>query len=342
MSYPIGGFVLGEGLGTFDAPQMKGPILRRSIEERWVSLINSPAWRRAASSGTGRRLIRSRPYRALHLVRRFALTWIQQLRDPHRFIDVEAVCIFIGHTKSGASLLGSLLDAHPDAVVADEIDVVRYVARGFRRDQIFHLLEKGARREASKGRVTARRLTPYSLAVPGQSQGRSANVRVIGESKAGPTTRRLGREPDLLEALDRRMRGVPVRYVHVVRDPFDPISAMAIRSGRSVADGISDYADQCRTLSELRRRIGRDRLLTIEYESFVRDPVGGMRAIGDFVGVEADEAYLEACAAIVDPDVLPERRLVEWSDRDIDAVRALIAETSFLRSYDRHGERRVG
>lgn len=290
-------------------------------------------------SRVGARLLTSRPYRAADTARRFAATSLQSLRDPDRFRDVHTLCTFIGHVKSGGTLLGALLDAHPNAVLADEIDVLRYVAAGFRRDQIFHLLVKGSRREASKGRVTARRLEPYSFAVPGQWQGRYRDLRVIGESRAGPTTRRLGREPGLLPRLSERMDGLRPKFIHVVRHPLDPIAAMMVRGERSFPDAVADYERQCRTLLELRDRIEPDRLLTVRYEEFVRDPAGGLRGTCAFLGLEAEDEYLVACASIVDPGFRRERRLVEWSPEQVDAVRTLIDRITFLDGYgsDGHG-----
>lgn len=306
--------------------------LREKIEEHWVSATDSSGWRRMARSAVGSRLLDSRPYRAADTARRFVATSLQRARDPDRFAGVETLCLFLGHVKSGGTLLGALLDAHPNALVADEIDVLRYVGAGFRRDQIFHLLAKGSGREAQKGRVTARRLEPYSLAVRGQWQGRSDDVRVIGESRAGPTTRRLGRDPDLLPRLHARMNWVTPRFIHVVRHPLDPIAAMVVRGRRSFPDAISDYERQCRTLLELRRRIDAQSLLTVRYEDLVLEPVEGLRTACGFLGLQTDPGYLAACAAIV-RDTRPERRLVEWSAEHTATVRDLIARTPFLDGY---------
>ena len=227
-----------------------------------------------------------------------------------------------------------MLDAHPDAAVADEIDVLRYVAAGFRRDQIFHLLLKGSRREAGKGRVTARRLGPYSVAVPGQWQGRHRTLRVIGESRAGPTTRRLGRDPELLDRLSDRIGAVRPRFVHVVRNPLDPIAAMVLRSGRSLPAAIEDHAAQCRTLVRLRDRIAGEALLTVRYEDLVSDPPATVRAACGFLGLPIDEEHIAACAGIVDPAVPRERSRVEWRGAHVEAVLRTIEETPFLDGYE--------
>lgn len=303
------------------------------IERGWVSWIDSDAWRRVARSGAGTRVLRSRPFRAMDTGRRYLTTSWSCIAHPGRFEEVSTFCVFIGHVKSGGTLLGSLIDAHPNALLADEIDALRYVAAGFRRDQVFHLLTKGSRREAMKGRVTARRLDSYAFAVPGQWQGRSTQLRVIGESRAGPTTRHLGDEPDLLPRLHRVMGRVRPRFIHVVRDPYDPIAAMARRSKRSLPEVTADYAARCRTLTRLRETIDPAALLTVRYEDVVRDPVGGLAETCRFLGLEPETGYLEACASVIEPTPRRDRDAVRWDARSIDAVASVIAGTPFLRGY---------
>lgn len=305
----------------------------RQAGERWASWLDSRAWRRVVGSTTGRRLRKTRLFEDADTLRRALVTSALCARDPGAYRSVETFCAFLGHVKSGGSLMGSMLDAHPGAIFADEVDVLRYLTAGFRRDQIFHLLERGARREALKGRVTARRLEPYSLAVPGLWQGRHLEPRVIGFSRAGPTTRRLGREPELLTALTSAMGDVRTRFVHVVRNPYDPIAAMILRSGRAVDDAIDDHAAQCAAVGSLRGRIPAEDLLTVRYETFVDAPAAQLTALCAHVGLRADPAYAGACASVVDREREPERCSVRWRTRDHRAVESLIASYDFLRGY---------
>ena len=53
---------------------------------------------------------------------------------------VESYCTFIGHSRSGHSLIAALLDAHPEIVVAHELRAVRYIQCGFGRDALYYLL----------------------------------------------------------------------------------------------------------------------------------------------------------------------------------------------------------
>lgn len=293
-----------------------------------MRVLDSARWRRWAGSGTLGRVFKSPAFRRADLRRRHMVSRMGARRIRHE--DIESVCLMIGHTKSGGSLIGALLDAHPEIAFADELDVVRYVEEGFDLGQIAYLIQKASRRETMKGRVTARRLDPYSLAVPGQAQGTHTTLRIVGDARAGITTQRLGRDPEALPLLNEMVDGRTLRFVHVVRNPFDPISAMRIRGHRSFGDAVDRYFENCAFLDELRERV--DLIHTVRYESLVADPGTTVTDLCSFVGVEPLPGYLAACGSLVG-DPRQERTLVDWSDREIQIVEERIARHDFLHGY---------
>lgn len=298
-----------------------------------VAVLDSPAYRRLARSGPGRRVLRSSPYRAVLRARRAGLVALSRLRHPDLFDGVETCVVFVGHTKSGGTLLGSLLDAHPDVVCSDEVGLAMMLAGGTDRDTAFRLVARNAEREAMKGRVTARRLEPYSFAVPGGRQGVAPSPRVVGDTRAGPTTRALADDAGAVARLEAALDGIVVRYVHVVRNPFDPIAAMVVRGGRTVEEATADYERQSERLDALAAVIDGDRLSRVRYEAFVDDPVAGLSALCAFVGVTPTSAYLEACAGIVEPAPRRDRDRIEWSPDQIAAVDRVAERHPFLAGY---------
>jgi hypothetical protein len=298
----------------------------------WHDVTDSEAFRWFAKRGPGRPILRSQAFRRVDTVRRRALASSAVRRAPDRFAQVRTFCVFVGHNKSGTSLLGGLLDAHRDIVLADEVDALRYVEAGFARDQILYLLDRGSRSEARKGRVTARRLQPYSYRVPGQWQGSTLVPLVVGDSTSGTSTRRLGAHPDLCGGLRSLMPGVDVRLIQVIRNPFDPISLMMVRGGRSFANSIDHYFAACETLARIRRTEG-GAIFPVRYEAFVGDPIAGLTSVCAFLGVDADRAYLDACASIVRPEPDGGREMVRWTRPWIDDVERRLARFAFLEGY---------
>jgi hypothetical protein len=286
----------------------------------WHAVADSEALRWIVKRGPTRSLFRSEAYQRTNIARHRYLSSRGLRAEPTRFADVHTFCCFVGHNKSGGSMLSGLLDAHPDVIVSDERDALRYVdAGGFSRDQIFWLLDRG--------------LEPYSYAVPGQSQGRSVRPRVVGDSTTGTTTRRLGSDPSLLLRLWTTMQGVEVRMLHAIRNPFDPIAVMMVRGNRSFRNAIDHYFRACDTLVELEERLDPSCLFRIRHETFVRDPATSLSQICGFLGVDPMPSYLQACASIIRDEPDRSRTMVSWNDRWIGEVQTLMASFDFLEGY---------
>ena len=56
------------------------------------------------------------------------------------FSGVSTYCMFIGLPRSGHTLVGVLLNAHKNAVIAHELNALKFIKRGFSKNQLFYLL----------------------------------------------------------------------------------------------------------------------------------------------------------------------------------------------------------
>ena len=140
------------------------------------------------------------------------------------FDDLQAFCLFIGYPKSGHSLVGALLDAHPDVIIAKATNpLALVVADGLSREEVFALLVESSRSEALRGR----KQNKYRYEVPGQWQGRVRTARVIGDKFSDRTTKRIRRSPGALQTFAAEVQ-LPLRLVHVVRNPFDMVARITL------------------------------------------------------------------------------------------------------------------
>ncbi|RPI35102.1 MAG: hypothetical protein EHM70_00740 [Chloroflexota bacterium] len=270
----------------------------------------------------------------LNTARRFVSSYYQSRKDMAMFDDIQSYCLFIGHARSGGTLIGALLDAHPDIILADEVDVMPYVAAGFSREQIYSLLLDRSSVQAQRGKAKAGRdKTTYSYFVEGGWQGRYNRLRVIGNRKAGISTQRLGQNPALLDKIQQTMGDVPVRLLLTIRNPYDTISTMHLRSGRSLENGIEQYFDNCQTIADVRKTLEKDRLMIIKHEDFLATPGQYLIQACDFLGVEAPQDYLDNCTRLIYSSPAESRRKVEWNKDLIDIVRRKMAHFDFLKGY---------
>ncbi len=244
------------------------------------------------------------------------------------FDQVETYCMFIGYPRSGHSLVGSLLDAHPDAVVSHELDTLGFLQAGFSRSQIFSLILENSRQAAAEGRTQ----TGYSYAVPGGWQGRVRTLRVIGDKRAGGSGRRLLRRPALVDRLQRTV-GVPVRFLHVLRNPFDNISTIAVRGRMTPREACEVYFPLCDGVAGVKSRVPPGAVLDVRHESLIADPRTALRGLCGFLGIEASDGYVERCASIVFASPHQSRREVEWSADLHDEVSRRMRAYPFLEGY---------
>lgn len=258
----------------------------------------------------------------------FVPSWLGGLGRSSLFDTVDGFCLFIGYPRSGHSLVGSLLNAHPHVVLSHELDALQYVAAGYRRHQLYWMI---LRRDAEFTR-SGRLWTEFDYSVAGQWQGRFERLRIIGDKKGGATTFTLQRYPELLDRLERIV-GTDVRLIHVVRNPFDNIATMSKRTHRTLEVSSDRYFALCRTTENLRPKVRPGSVIDVRHEALIADPRACLRSICASLGLSVSDEYLSACAAIVFPTPHLSRHDVSWTDDLIRSVEERMAEFPFLEGY---------
>lgn len=245
------------------------------------------------------------------------------------FAGVERFCLFIGHPRSGHSIVGTMLEAHPDAVIAHELDAPPLILAGCDRDRLYARIVARSRWFHLRGSRTN-----YDYRVPGQWQGRYRTLRVIGDKRGGAVTRALGAHPDLLERT-RALTGVPLRLIHVVRDPLDNVAAIARWHGMTLDDAAHSYFAHCDTLARSTHLWSPEELLTVKHEDFVGDPDATLRALCAFLELSPEPGWLASCRAVVFPQPTRSGRRVTWPDGLAESIAERASRYAFLASYER-------
>ena len=247
--------------------------------------------------------------------------------EPKLFDDVHAYVMFIGYPRSGHTLVGFLLDAHPNVVVASQTTALRYLKHGFGVQQTFHVLTEDARRVAKTGREERR----YAYDVPNQWQGRFDRIKVIGES-TGLT--RLRRNPSLLKSLREKLKDIDLKLIHVIRNPYDNISTMKMRSGESLPESIQRYFSMCEIVERMKTQVAPGAVYDLKHEALITDPTNTLKDLCGFLGLSAGEDYLKDCASIIFKSAHKTRSDVEWDRELIASVQQRMVNHPFLASYN--------
>lgn len=251
-----------------------------------------------------------------------------------QFDEVETHCEFIGYPRSGHSLIGALMNAHPDMVLAHEVFALRYFYLGFSRRQVYSLIMSNARRSAQPGQI----LGGYAYNVPNQWQGRVRNLKVIGDKDGYGASMRFALSPRYRERLEKEVK-TKLKFVHVIRNPFDIISTRTRRATEFANDaqgGIDNFFWLCDSVAEIKRMTPATDIIDIRHEAFLQDPAGNLDNICAFFDVAASDDYLKDCASIVydSPHRSRNKGTFKWTRELIEEVHRGIERYSWLNGYD--------
>ena len=263
----------------------------------------------------------------------------------YRARTLEGLLLIAGYNRSGSTLIGALLNAHPDAAVVPKANSLLHARLPGSTKGI--LVRRILRKERRSCRETdfyrkARMDDGYSYRVETGWQGRYARLRLVGDKSADPNIRRLYEDPALLDFLRRRL-GCPLRVLFTYRNPYDMVATWSLRLRWREGGGIggvplrnlrlseSDRTDvapwflrhlrrHSRQVSEVLARLEDDEVLPIRHERFVARPKDGLRDILGFVGLDASDAYLDACAGLVEAPPHRTRFKVRWTRAQVDEV----------------------
>lgn len=276
--------------------------------------------------------------------------------------DVRTFVIFIGFARTGHSIVGTLMDAHPDIIIAHEYNVLKNIKSQLTSDSqllaLFNNLYKNSYSNAVNGwRSEKKSRKGYNLSMSQDTwQGKVRRLRVIGDKAAGMASHQYMTDPTKCQCLADEMKNtfnISVKAVRVLRNPYDIISTRALyRTNRKVPRNPSELAHH-----KLPTVLSKDIRRFVEFASLVNkmivdchlsvidihlcdlvnQPHLVMKDICNSLGVQCFPDYLEACAGKLFKTLSKTRSLVEWPPELIENVEKdiIMRFSEFSRySYD--------
>ena len=274
---------------------------------------------------------------------RFLLKWFKSLIFgqifKHKFRRVTSICLFIGYPRSGHSLIASLLDAHPNMVMAMEWDLLSHFRMGFSKNQIYYSLLRNANLYAKRKKNI---WTGYSYRVDGLWQGRHETIKMIGDKLGGRNSMLLQDNFSIMERLHSTLN-VPIKLIHVIRNPFDTITTMTLRSIEKkdhpdrmdpilMLPFIKLYFDRVDVVKSLKES-NRHEIFDLYHEQFLENPKNGLEELLNFLELEVTENYLDRCVKIVFREPRRSRQKIEWPQELKDFVQNKMNTYDFLKIY---------
>ena len=253
---------------------------------------------------------------------------------------VKKFLFFTGYPRSGHSIVGSLIDAHPNILLSFAFYLFSQLLSNSTEVQDRETMFEEIHKKSFQYSLTSPNKDEkgYTLDVPGSWAGRfMGGLKVIGDksAKAAPDAYlELNNQTKFLELYQRLQDLVkaPLHVIHVVRNPFDIIATHALYEyGHGGSEARDNFTEEHRLvkhklLNKSARGVMRKAravqemmslcnmtVLEIHNEDLVQHPAATVIRICKFLEVPCPSKYITACVDKVFPVVSKTRNKVEWA-----------------------------
>ena len=273
--------------------------------------------------------------------------------------SVEKFVFFVGYGRSGHSIIASMMDAHPNIIIAHEFYLfdkwAKKVPSVRKKSSLFNDLYRNSYDSALQGWRTPQKVQKgYTLELGGAWQGRFDQLKVIGDKTAGDTAMKCHHSPEKFKEMYQGLQdtvGIPIRVLHVVRNPYDMISTVVLynaldkhevkveasqehKFNSSVllrnavvnvfakADGVVKMINSCHL-----------NILEIHIEDLIEDPKKVIQRICYFLELECSKEYLQKCYDKTFKTLSRSRDLVMWTPGLLARVQREKEKYPFFERY---------
>lgn len=244
-------------------------------------------------------------------------------------------CLFIGYPYSGHSLVGSIIDAHPNAAISHELHVGKLIKKGYEKERIFSMILLNSIKFAREGRIW----NNYPYLIPGEWNGRYTTLRVIGDKKGAGSSEFFSKKPEIFNTVGL-IFGLSIKYIHVIRNPYDMISTLFRKIQNPKTDNIRIVIDKfikrIERTADLKKMIPPEDWHDVYHEQLLSLPDENIISLFRFLDLEAPDGFIENCKKVIYPTPHKSRFDVSWSEADIEYVAQSLMRFDHFSKYSFH------
>ena len=281
-----------------------------------------------------------------------------RLKLPQYIIDrVKTFVFFLGYPHSGHSIVGSLMDSHPQIVISHELDLFAKLSNGViapNKTAIFDAIWKNTVETIING-IRAENAKGYNLTVGNSYEGKYVDhIDVIGDKKGGTTAYMLWKQPtrwsdafNIIKALN-----LTLKVILVYRNPYDIVATTYLYAHHSykefanikkanksidsipsrVNGWISDYFSYLKAIVDAKKKYNFN-MIEIHGKDLISHPRDTVLKWCNNLQVTCSDDYLDICSNKVFKTESRTRRLIKWTDGNLKMMKEYIGKYSSLKDY---------
>ena len=270
--------------------------------------------------------------------------------------SVQKFLFFVGYGRSGHSIIGSILDAHPHIVISHEYSLFHEWTTKSKQDMnrghLYNSIYNNSCYNSISGlrRENARK-KGYTLHISGLWQGQyDGSIGVIGDKSGGMTTKLFKNQKRSVKQAFKEIKeavGVPIVVIHAIRNPFDNIATMLLykKHARNVASSQQPYANikdlrkqvtlYFRQVHSVVKMIKQLKLNVIEVHNsdLIHKPRRTISRLCNCLQVKCSKDYVSRCSKAVFKNISRSRLKVKWTPKLIEIVERKSKKFPFLKKY---------
>ncbi|EDV19528.1 uncharacterized protein TRIADDRAFT_61995 [Trichoplax adhaerens] len=286
------------------------------------------------------------------------------LPSPSDYNQLKSFVLFCGFPRSGQSLVGAIMDAHPHMTIAHDFNILggwskNLSWRNDKKDLYRALYERSRDRNGNRKKLAGNRRNFF---VPKLYQGTFQDyIQIIGDMSGQRLTQayvkdfnKAKRNVDSI----RHFIGMPIKFIMVLRNPFDTIATQVLRTlkakARKKASKMQDTnlseADQVNLTKVLLNkriraylkaveankkiyRMYKNQTLILYLNEIVNSPDTEITKICNFLGIQCSKKYISLCSDIVNEQQSITRKQIQWTEHQKDMILNKISKTKWLRKF---------
>ena len=284
---------------------------------------------------------------------------------------VEKFAFFFGWGATGSSVIGSLLDAHPNIIIPHEYGIIEkwahspekyYKKKTYLFNELYSLSYHNAFGGERRREETTNKKRGYSFGVDQSWQGQYGDlVSVIGDKRAGPTSGLYMEDPSKFREVYKQIEetvNTTVSTFFVVRNPFDIIAKVVLQivagtqNMRELHSAHKVFKDDIQ-LTKVSREIlsiakaNSDLLhdpncnmtvFEVHNADYINHPRETVQRMCKFLEVECSEQYLQSCEKKAFKEGFRTRELIQWPPELIKEIENDMKKYPFLVRYSFNSE----